>query len=64
MKNPDALCTVCDRKSRQSEFFECSHVDCPNRRQVTAQPSGHLLHDGQSNLTSHRPIITSDEARR
>lgn len=64
MKKTDVPCAVCRRKSMPGEWFECSHVDCPNRRPVTAQPSGHLAHDQQLNLTSHRPVRTSDEVVR
>lgn len=38
-------CKLCHHKAApgmplgMNEFFECSHVDCPNRHQVTAQPS-------------------------
>lgn len=36
-------CTVCPRKGVALEnvlrgAFECSHVDCPHRARVTAQP--------------------------
>lgn len=57
-------CATCQRVPPAAEWFECSHVECPNRRPVTAQPGAGLLHDGWHNLTSHRPVKTSDEVVR
>lgn len=53
-------CTTCNRNPDRGESFECSHVECPNRRALTAQAGDGLLHDMQHNLTSHRPVRTSD----
>lgn len=39
-----AKCTVCNYKASerrpagQNEIWECSHVECPHRRKVTAAP--------------------------
>ena len=33
-------CYTCSRPTSR----ECSHVECPNRRAVTAQPSGNAWH--------------------
>lgn len=53
-------CPTCNRKTDWPAGFECSHVSCPNRRPVTARPGAGLLRDQQLNLTSRRPIRTSD----
>lgn len=42
-KLPPMTCGTCTRtpsqmQSIQAERFECSHVDCPNRRALTAAP--------------------------
>ena len=43
-----AQCTVCNRKPKgvaplgENDFWECSHVGCPNRHKVTAAPSDRL----------------------
>lgn len=51
----DAGCTQCRRTSQQlatlaTSWWECSHVDCPNRRPVTAAPPDRgddpLSHEG------------------
>jgi hypothetical protein len=36
MREPLPQCAVCSKRTRD----ECSHVDCPNRRRITAQPVG------------------------
>lgn len=45
MKKKPEPCQVCKRKRVDStpmeddDFWECSHVECPNRHKVTAAPS-------------------------
>jgi hypothetical protein len=36
MDDPKTACTICGKMTRA----ECSHVDCPNRRRITAQQIG------------------------
>lgn len=40
MAEPKQPCHVCRRKSAPDDFlWECSHIECPNRRKVTAAPN-------------------------
>ncbi len=57
-----AECKVCghagssNRPAGRNDIWECSHIDCPNRKQLTAGPSDGLAVDIDFNLTSHTPI--------
>lgn len=45
VKKKPIPCPVCNRKPQgvaplgENDFWECSHVECPNRHKVTAAPS-------------------------
>ena len=59
--NQRKVCPICSRvegnlKLGSNQLWECSHVLCPNRNKVTAQPSDGLSLDNQFNLTSHHSI--------
>jgi hypothetical protein len=48
VKKKPIPCPVCNRKPNgvapmgENDFWECSHVECPNRHKVTAAPSDRL----------------------
>jgi len=59
-------CEVCghagtdSRPAGRNNAWECSHVDCPNRRGETARPSDGLAYDIDGTFTYHKTL--SDQA--
>jgi hypothetical protein len=54
---PPPPCGVCAKPTR----VECSHIDCPNRRQLTACPPDDDLLDGDDGHYVVRPIFGDDQ---
>ncbi len=57
MVKPIPNCAVCERKPKEG----CSHVDCPHRRQITAQVPGYDVGSIFVPGTSHRPAPIDQE---
>jgi len=53
MSDKPTPCGTCQKPPKVSEYHECSHTACPNRKPVTAQPrDGMLYEDGR--VLAHR----------